>query len=131
MARQRKLMQNEAPPDNWVPTQAVDDPVLSSPYGEPTEHWVYQDGIPSRAPRRRPASYWYQTKKTGDIQGALYAEQERDLLPLPNRLREDVRRWRESGYRGASSATRELFLWWAREDAPRRLFFCQLEAAET
>ena len=61
----------------------------------------------------------------------LYAEEERDDLPLVNRLRADVKRWRESGYRGASPVTKELLAWWARPDALRPLFYCQREAAET
>jgi type III restriction enzyme len=46
-------------------------------------------------------------------------------------LREDVGRWRESGYRGATSVTRELLRHWARADLPRPLFCCQREAVET
>lgn len=131
MSRGRRLIQNEEPPEGWVPTQAVDDPILSSPYEEPTEHWAYPQGIPSRVPGRRPASYWFKTKKTGKAQEELFAEESRDELPLINRLRKDIKRWRASGYRGASSVTKELLAWWRRDDAPRRLFFCQREAAET
>ena len=59
------------------------------------------------------------------------AEEERDDLPLVNVLREDVRKWRESGYPGASNVTRDLLRHWARADRARRLFFCQVEAVET
>ena len=52
-------------------------------------------------------------------------------LPLVNALRDDVRRWRASGYEGATQVTKELLRYWWRADRPRRLFFCQLEAAET
>ena len=48
-----------------------------------------------------------------------------------NRLRDDVRRWRESNYRNATNVTRELLNHWKREDKERRLFFCQREAVET
>jgi type III restriction enzyme len=61
----------------------------------------------------------------------LFKEESEEDLPLVNRLREDVRRWRESGYRGASQITRELLAWWMRPDRPRRLFFCQRESVET
>jgi type III restriction enzyme len=40
-------------------------------------------------------------------------------------------RWRESGWENASETTKKLLRHWWREDRPRRLFFCQLEAAET
>ena len=57
-----------------------------------------QDGPTQAAPGRRPASYWYKTEqdRLGQQQD-LFAEEERDDLPLVNRLREDVRRWRECG----------------------------------
>jgi len=61
----------------------------------------------------------------------LFDDESHDDLPLVNALRDDVRRWREAGWRGASNVTRELLRHWAREDAPRRLFFCQREAVET
>ena len=114
-------------PVGGVPVQAVDDPILSSPYEEPAEHWKYRDGIPSRHPGRRPASYWFTTQRTGSAQIDLLAEESFDDLPLINALREDVKRWRESGYRGAAAVTKDLLRWWSREDAPRRLFFCQRE----
>ena len=107
--------------------------MINKPYEEPKQHWRYgKDGVPSIVAERRRASYWYKTNRTGAAQQDLLAEEESDDLPLVNRLREDVRRWRESAYRGASSVTRDLFAHWSNpERAPRRLFFCQLEAAET
>jgi type III restriction enzyme len=61
----------------------------------------------------------------------LFKEENEEDLPLVNALRKDVKRWRESGYRGASQVTRELLAWWLRIDRPQRLFFCQQEAVET
>lgn len=119
--------------DNQIPIQPVEDPILCSPYDEPSEHWLYdrQSGVPSRSPGRRPASYWYKTERSGSSQYELLAEEERDDLPLVNALRADVRRWRESKWQGASQTTKRLLMHWWRGDLPRRLFFCQLEAAET
>ena len=62
---------------------------------------------------------------------SLLAEEERDDLPLVNALREDVRRWRASGWENASETTKKLLRHWWREDRGRRLFFCQMEAVET
>ncbi len=59
------------------------------------------------------------------------AEEEREDLPLVNALRDDVRRWRASGWENASETTKKLLRHWWREDRGRRLFFCQVEAAET
>ncbi|MGH9618658.1 MAG: BPTD_3080 family restriction endonuclease [Bryobacteraceae bacterium] len=118
-----------------LPVQAVDRPIICNPYEEPREHWIYdkETGAASRAGFRRPASYWYKTDRTGSAQLTLtgLAEEERDDLPLVNALRDDVRKWREAGYPGATNVTRDLLRHWWRADRSRRLFFCQLEAAET
>jgi type III restriction enzyme len=116
-----------------TPIQPVERPILCDPYVEPNDHWVYdtETGEASHGGTRRLAGYWYKTDKTGTRQQRLFIEEERDDLPLVNMLREDVRRWRESDYRGATSVTRELLQWWVRDDRLRRLFFCQREAVET
>jgi type III restriction enzyme len=118
-----------------LPIQPVDKPILCSPYVEPDLHWVYDlsTGIPTRTEGRRPASYWYKTERTGSAQQQLgfMAEEDRDDLPLVNALREDVRRWHDAGWAGASETTKTLLRHWWREDRTRRLFFCQLEAVET
>lgn len=116
-----------------IPIQPVENPILCSPYKEPEQHWLYDSrtGIPSRNPGRRPASYWFKTERTGAAQGQLFAEEERDDLPLVNALRDDVRRWRESRWENASETTKTLLRHWSREDRGRRLFFCQIEAVET
>jgi len=132
VAKRRIARPADLPDNGQLPVQAVNDPVLSSPYEEPREHWTYREGIPNRTPGRRPASYYYTTQTLGGTaQKDLFAEEQRVDLPLVNRLRADVGRWRQSNYRGASRVTTELMAWWRREDRPRRLFFCQLEAAET
>ena len=116
-----------------IPIQPVEEPILCSPYEEPGQHWLYdtKTGQPSKIPSRREASYWFKTERTGTAQRSLLAEEERDDLPLVNALREDVRRWRDSGWRNSSETTRRLLRHWWREDRTRRLFFCQLEAVET
>jgi type III restriction enzyme len=116
-----------------IPIQPVDKPIICSPYVEPNDHWIYdtRTGAASRAGYRRPAGYWYKTSKTGAAQAELFAEEERDDLPLVNLLREDVRRWRQADYRGASKVTKDLLRHWGRLERARRLFFCQIEAVET
>src|SRR5438477_10200100 len=116
-----------------VPIQAVERTILCPPYDEPNDHWVYDTatGKASHAGKRRPASYWYKTERTGSAQLELFAEETRDDLPLVNLLRGDVRRWREVEYRGASNVRRELPRFWASPTRGRRLFFCQCEAVET
>jgi type III restriction enzyme len=120
-------------PEEQIPIQPVENPILCSPYKEPDQHWLYdtKTGIPSKTPGRRPASYWFKTERTGGAQRDLFAEEERDDLPLVNALRDDVKRWRESGWENASETTKKLLRHWWREDRGRRLFFCQVEAVET
>ena len=118
--------------DEAIPIQPVEKPILCSPYTEPTEHWVYDSrtGIPTKFPGRRPASYWYKSERTGTAQLDLFAEEERDDLPLVNALRDDVKAWRKSGWENATETTKTLLRHWWREDRTRRLFFCQLEAVQ-
>lgn len=116
-----------------LPIQPVEKPIICSPYEWPDDHWVYdkETGAASRAGVRRPAGYFYKTERTGSAQQDLFAEEERDDLPLVNALRADVKRWREADYRGATNITKELLRWWANPNRSRKLFFCQREAIET
>ena len=122
---------------NQAPIQAVEKPVICSPYTEPDYHWDYdkKTGQAVKTKGRRQAGYWYQTAKFGTKEKTLFddvdPEENFDDLPLINLLREDVRRWRESGYRGATNTTKELFAWWSNPKRSRPLFFCQIEAVET
>ncbi len=123
-------------PDLDLPIQApVEEPIINSPYAEPTQYWSYgKDGKASKIPGRRPASYFWTTKKTGSEQGTLegiVTDFGADDLPLVNALRHDVAKWRDSNYQNATQVTRQLLRHWHAKDRSRRLFFCQLEAAET
>src|SRR5256885_7322035 len=120
--------------DEPIPIQPVEQPILCSPYVEPDQHWIYErSGVPRKAHGRRPAQYFYKDEKTGSAQMTLegVTQEQSDDLPLANILREDVRRWRDSGWELASETTKKLLRHWRREDRARRLFFCQLEAVET
>jgi type III restriction enzyme len=131
MAKRGQSASLGGPAEDQAPIQAVPDPILCSPYHEPAAHWVYTDGVPKAQSGRRAAGYFYKVERTGASQEELFREENRDDLPLVNKLREDVSRWREAGYRGATEVTKELLRFWSRSDRRRRLFFCQLEAVET
>ena len=77
-----------------IPIQPVENPIICNPFAEPTQHWVYDTvtGEAEKLEGRRPASYWYKTKKVGTEQQefAFIAEEQRDDLPLINALRKDV-----------------------------------------
>jgi type III restriction enzyme len=126
-------MSSPQPGQPALPIQPVERPILCSPYAEPTAHWRYdsENGAATRVDGRREASYWFKYETHNKLQRTLFIEEEREVLHTVNALRDDVRRWRGSGYRGATDTTKELLRYWWREDRPRRLFFCQLEAAET
>ncbi len=121
------------PEGEQLPIQPVEKPILCKPYAEPSEYWLYdrETGEASKAPGRRPAGHWFRTEPQQAQQISMLAEENWEALPYVNSLRDDVKRWRESGYRNATNVTRKLLLHWRRCDLERRLFFCQIEAVET
>jgi len=128
-----------------VAPNEVAEPIINSPFAEPAQHWQIEKGtLPVKVPGRRPASFYYRvpdhakrgSKKQGSqrplpLQKSEVGQQE-DLI-LVNWLRARVKDWREAGWPGTSPVTRELLqLWRAGSDQrAQRLFFAQIEAAET
>jgi type III restriction enzyme len=115
--------------------QPVESPVICKPYYEPPQYWEYDrnTGRAQKMEGRRAASYWYKDPSADIRRGQMTLELEearRDLV-LVNRLRSDVKHWRERGWEGAENVTKDLLRHWWRKDRSRRFFFCQLEAAET
>jgi type III restriction enzyme len=112
---------------------SVERPILCSPYEAPNLYWHYDrtSGAAEKIAGRRPSKYWYKTKDQARGQMALELVEGEDELIMVNQLREDVARWRDSGWEGATPLTKELLRYWSSPDRPRRLFFCQLEAVET
>ena len=53
------------------------------------------------------------------------------LLDLANLIRQRLADWRKRDYEGATKVTRELLALWRSPDRAQRLFYAQLEAAET
>ena len=124
------------PPAGQLPVQVpVDEPILNKPYDVPESHWVYgSDGVANRMPGRRPAAYFWSGRQAGDRQGGLEgieADVGSERLTLVNALRQDVAKWRASGYENATVTTKKLLAHWHDKNRPRRFFFCQLEAVET
>ena len=108
----------------------VPEPILNSPFVEPQEYWYLEEGkAPDRRQGRRPAGYFYRDPQlpiTEDGDAGAWVE-----LAIVNLIRERLKAWCTSGYSGASRTTLELLQWWRREGRKERLFFAQLEAAET
>jgi len=109
----------------------VGEPILNSPYEEPSRWWSIEEGrAPERRDGRRPAGYFYRDPKAplpeqGFTRGAW------EELELVNLIRERLAQWREQDYAGATRTTLELFRYWRRDGRRQRLFFAQLEAVET
>src|SRR5437762_10316921 len=109
----RKTPYSKDLPVDFVHKQAVAEPIINSAFEEPQFHWFYRGSVPEKLPGRRRAQYWFQSKRTGAREtGELFAEEESDDLPLVNALRDDVARWRKSGYRGATQVTKNILAHW-------------------
>ena len=109
----------------------VPEPIICSPYTEPPFHWHIEEGRePAKRPQRRPAQYFYRPpgQEIGEegIPTGVAVE-----LTLVNLVRERLKQWRGDGYPGATRTTLELLEYWRRDGRQHRLFFAQLEAAET
>ena len=107
----------------------VDNPILNSPFEEPTRYWAYEEGQPVLKEGRRPAGYYLRARARGP-QAALL-EEEFVPLELVNTIRKRVKAWRERGYPGVTPITRQLLNHWNNLERERKLFFCQREATET
>lgn len=110
----------------------VPQPILNSPFEEPREHWHVVEGeLPQRRPGRRPAMYFYRPPTgsgefdPGEPVGTAIE------LKLVNRIRARLKEWQKQRWPGITRTTSELLNYWQREGRHHRLFFAQLEAAET
>ena len=129
------------------PTVAeVTSPIINSPFREPEGHWKIERGKPPvKAEGRRRASYFYRVPEHAGrgrrnlAQGEMFESEkgEEVELALVNVIRERVKNWRDGvhsdgrAYDGISPVTRELLDLWRSEQRMQRLFFAQIEAAET
>jgi type III restriction enzyme len=107
----------------------VDNPILNSPFEEPLRYWAYEEGQPVLVEGRRPAGYYLKARTRGPQMAML--EEEFVPLELVNTISKRVKAWREKGYPGVTSITRQLLNHWNNPERERKLFFCQREAAET
>ena len=120
---------------------AVEAPIINSPYDEPQFHWHIEIAKPpEKRPGRRPASYFFRVpdraargRKTKK-QEALFDDASKGqeyLLDLANLIRQRCKEWRDRDYAGVTKVTRELLELWQSPDRQQRLFYAQLEAVET
>lgn len=125
-------------------SEAIDNPILNSPYEQPDRYYDIGPKGPTGAVRdgRRPSESFIpiavskkDSKKAG---GAVQSEidfditgERRERNTLINDLRRDVAKWRRNGYDGVTPISRKLLQHWADPARENRVLFCQREAAET
>jgi type III restriction enzyme len=135
--------QDQQPP---LTVAEVESPIINSPFHEPESHWQIEQGEPPvKAEGRRRASYFYRVPehagrgRRNRTQGEMFESEkgEEVELALVNAIRERVKNWRDGvhsnglAYDGISPVTRELLDLWRSDERMQRLFFAQIEAAET
>lgn len=116
----------------------VPTPILNSPFEEPKQYWYLREGEEPQLRDGRRTSVVFppqnQTQEWDTSDGTLKKSNDPPSayeMVLVDLIRERVKAWREQGYPGASRTTLELLEYWRREGRQARLFFAQLEAAET
>jgi len=113
----------------------VPEPILNTPFAELKEHWHIEEGKPAeRRPGRRSAGYFYRDPVAPVTGEEHEARGEWVELALVNLIRQRLDEWRSLALRGEGGVTRttqELMNYWRREGREHRLFFTQLEAADT
>jgi len=107
----------------------VDNPIVNSPFEEPTCYWEHKEGQSVLTEARRPAGYYLRPRTRGP-QVSMFEE---EFVPLDvvNDLRNRIKAWRQKDYPGVTPITRQLLNHWNNPERERKLFFCQREAAET
>jgi len=116
---------------------AIENPVINSPFVEPARHFKVVDGQVAGEiePRRRPSEFFVPVAKPKKASPQLALQFGGGTRQQPNEIvnevRQAVERWRVQGYPHTTSTTKDLLAHWRAEDRERRLFFCQIEAAET
>ena len=106
--------------------------ILNGPYSEPQRHWHYEELERQHRMEetRRKSSYIRQEVVGSGARRRVY--QRPKELELVNEIRPLIQDWRLGNWEEATDVSRELLVHWSkREERDRRLFFCQLEAAET
>ena len=114
-----------------------ENPILNSPYFMPERHWsLGGDGIPTGKTNegRRSSSYLVPipAARRGRVQGELVSDELKENAAV-NNIRALVNEWRARPPEkwNVRHASRRLLEHWRDGQTSPRLFFCQIEAAET
>ena len=107
----------------------TDHLIINSPYQVPLKFLKYKREIRrfELVEGRRPAGYVIASEHAASFDDPGYFVE----LPLVNKIRDRVNNWRRANYPGVTSITKNLLEYWKNNDKEIKLFFCQIEAAET
>ena len=114
----------------------VSEPIQNSPFEKPARYWYIQEGEEPdlRTGRRPPVVFPPRDQKDDWTETPLLRRSKEypagNELALVNLIRERLEAWRQ-GYAGVTRTTLELLQWWRREGREKRLFYAQMEGAET
>ena len=121
-------------------TGTIDNFILNGPFEEPSRHWRFDaEGITDEVVEgRRPSAYFMpipaSKRKKAAQQEIVFQEWSEDRIEetrFVNELRDEVTRWRETGWHGATHTSKALLRHWTDPGRARRLYFAQVEAVET
>ncbi len=124
-------------------TDALANPVINSPYEEPSQYFEIGPNGPTGElkPGRRPSEFFIPVPKPKKGKAAKTQDALFDGLEVTgekitrndaiDQLRREVGIWRQRGYERVSPISRKLLNHWADPDRENRILFAQREAAET
>ena len=120
------------PPDGTL-LDHISQPVLNPPHAEPSRHWQLAadntaTGVAINGRRPSQAMSIVPKERSPQMQFQTVPAEENEFV---NRIRVLVGAWREAGYPDATDASKRLMRHWRYESNVPRLFFAQVEAAET
>jgi type III restriction enzyme len=120
-----------------MPQVVIDNPILNSPYREPTRHFRFDaaNQVTSKIDSGRRGSTYFlpiATPKKRTRPGLFdEVEEKKAESDHVNQIRQHVKLWSDRGWPDVTPVTRALLEHWHAEDRFRPLFFCQTEALET
>ena len=111
--------------------EKIDKLIINSPFKEPLQHWDFEKtrGQFFIKEERRLAGYVIASQSKKYAEAGNFIE-----LPLVNKIRPRIKKWRENNYPGVTGITKRLLEFWNTKEADGRayeFFFCQKEAIET
>jgi type III restriction enzyme len=115
----------------------VSEPIQNSPFEKPSRYWYIQEGEQPdlRNGRRPPVVFPPRDQKEEWTETALL-RRSREYpagyeMAMVSLIRERLETWRDQGFPGVTRTTLELLRYWTRDGREKRLFYAQLEAAQT